>query len=272
MHIRTLTDISLPPPIPPPLPPCACRYLSLADCQKRAFVVDWKDPANKPVRPAAMGNTVIKDYPIEDVLAYIDWNPFFQVRAAGRRGVCACAWACLWGERAAELQIFAGGRVQQQQTLRPLRASAGAGVPSPPARLHCPLASLASACKHLLLQAANGTASNMHSTLPPAWTDLLPATARVGGTQVWQLRGRYPNRGFPRIFNDPTVGPEAKKLYEEAQVREGGREGRRKAQVEARGGPHTRVRLRCARCGVGRVPAHCVCCRPCIRCSQSRRP
>ena len=36
--------------------------------------------------------------------------------------------------------------------------------------------------------------------------------------QVWQLRGRYPNRGFPRIFNDPTVGPEAKKLYEEAQV------------------------------------------------------
>lgn len=23
---------------------------------------------------------------------------------------------------------------------------------------------------------------------------------------VWQLRGKYPNRGFPKIFNDKTVG------------------------------------------------------------------
>lgn len=34
---------------------------------------------------------------------------------------------------------------------------------------------------------------------------------------MWQLRGRYPNRGYPKIFNDATVGPEAKKLFEEAQ-------------------------------------------------------
>ncbi|CAG8656232.1 7940_t:CDS:10, partial [Funneliformis mosseae] len=34
--------------------------------------------------------------------------------------------------------------------------------------------------------------------------------------QVWQLRGRYPNRGFPKIFNDEHVGPEAKKVYDEA--------------------------------------------------------
>ena len=34
---------------------------------------------------------------------------------------------------------------------------------------------------------------------------------------VWQLRGKYPNRSFPRIFNDPDVGPEAKKLYDDAQ-------------------------------------------------------
>ncbi|XP_044275795.1 methionine synthase [Varanus komodoensis] len=34
---------------------------------------------------------------------------------------------------------------------------------------------------------------------------------------VWQLRGKYPNRGFPKIFNDKTVGEEAKKLYNEAQ-------------------------------------------------------
>ncbi|XP_066473295.1 methionine synthase isoform X2 [Tiliqua scincoides] len=34
---------------------------------------------------------------------------------------------------------------------------------------------------------------------------------------VWQLRGKYPNRGFPKIFNDKAVGEEAKKVYDEAQ-------------------------------------------------------
>ena len=34
-------------------------------------------------------------------------------------------------------------------------------------------------------------------------------------SQVWQLRGRYPNRGYPKIFNDETVGEEAKKLWDE---------------------------------------------------------
>lgn len=36
--------------------------------------------------------------------------------------------------------------------------------------------------------------------------------------QTYQLRGRYPNKDFPRIFEDQTVGPEAKKLFEEAQT------------------------------------------------------
>jgi 5-methyltetrahydrofolate--homocysteine methyltransferase len=60
---------------------------------------------------------------------------------------------------------------------------------------------------------------------------------------VWQLRGKYPHRGFPKLFNDPTIGTannstttitedaynnavssyrfflgeEAKKIYDEAQ-------------------------------------------------------
>jgi 5-methyltetrahydrofolate--homocysteine methyltransferase len=34
---------------------------------------------------------------------------------------------------------------------------------------------------------------------------------------VWQLKGKYPNRGYPKIFNDETVGTEAKKLFESAQ-------------------------------------------------------
>ncbi|XP_078261207.1 methionine synthase [Rhinoraja longicauda] len=34
---------------------------------------------------------------------------------------------------------------------------------------------------------------------------------------VWQLKGRYPNRGFPKIFKDKTVGEEAKKVFQDAQ-------------------------------------------------------
>ncbi|XP_022408818.1 methionine synthase isoform X1 [Delphinapterus leucas] len=34
---------------------------------------------------------------------------------------------------------------------------------------------------------------------------------------VWQLRGKYPNRGFPKIFDDKAVGEEAKKVYDDAQ-------------------------------------------------------
>ena len=34
---------------------------------------------------------------------------------------------------------------------------------------------------------------------------------------VWQLRGKYPNRGYPKIFNDADVGPVAKKTFDDAQ-------------------------------------------------------
>jgi 5-methyltetrahydrofolate--homocysteine methyltransferase len=36
--------------------------------------------------------------------------------------------------------------------------------------------------------------------------------------QTWELRGRYPNRGYPKIFNDEAVGAEAKKLFDDAQA------------------------------------------------------
>lgn len=35
---------------------------------------------------------------------------------------------------------------------------------------------------------------------------------------TWQIRGKYPNRTYPKIFNDKTVGSEAKKLFDKAQV------------------------------------------------------
>lgn len=36
--------------------------------------------------------------------------------------------------------------------------------------------------------------------------------------EVWQLRGKYPNRGYPKIFNDKTVGKEAHKTFNDAQI------------------------------------------------------
>merc|ERR1719277_2201001 len=35
--------------------------------------------------------------------------------------------------------------------------------------------------------------------------------------QTWELRGRYPNRAYPKIFKDEKVGQEAKKLFDDAQ-------------------------------------------------------
>eukprot|EP00055_Hartaetosiga_balthica_P013267 m.67259 g.67259 ORF g.67259 m.67259 type:complete len:1255 (+) comp8212_c0_seq1:37-3801(+) len=36
--------------------------------------------------------------------------------------------------------------------------------------------------------------------------------------EVWRLGGSYPNRSYPKIFNDEKVGPTAKKVFDEAQV------------------------------------------------------
>lgn len=87
------------------------KYISLQDARDRKFVIDFEGSEPPPPRPVKLGVHVLKDYPLEAVLDYIDWNPFFQ---------------------------------------------------------------------------------------------------------TWQLRGKYPNRGYPKIFNDETVGAEAKKLFDEA--------------------------------------------------------
>jgi 5-methyltetrahydrofolate--homocysteine methyltransferase len=36
--------------------------------------------------------------------------------------------------------------------------------------------------------------------------------------QVWELRGKYPNRGYPKIFDDADVGAEARRLFDDAQA------------------------------------------------------
>jgi len=36
--------------------------------------------------------------------------------------------------------------------------------------------------------------------------------------QTWDLKGRYPNKGYPKIFQDERVGVEAKKTFDDAQT------------------------------------------------------
>ena len=88
------------------------------------------------------------DFPIADVLEYIDWNPFFQVK------------------------------------------------------FHTPYE------RHLV-----GTDGIWWITDSILW----PSSRLYAAVQVWQLRGRYPNRNYPKIFNDQNVGEEAKKLFADAQ-------------------------------------------------------
>lgn len=65
----------------------------MADAQAKSFKVDWSDAANTPVTPKKLGVTVYMDYPIEDVVEYVDWNPFFQV---GQVVVCVGKWYWCW--------------------------------------------------------------------------------------------------------------------------------------------------------------------------------
>jgi len=88
------------------------KFLALDKCREKAMKVDWKNRPAQPVKPSFLGRRQYNNVPLEDLVQYIDWNPFFA---------------------------------------------------------------------------------------------------------VWQLRGKYPNRGYPRIFEDETVGAEAKKVFDDAQ-------------------------------------------------------
>lgn len=51
-----------------------------------------------------------------------------------------------------------------------------------------------------------------------ALEDIIPLIDWGPFFSTWELRGKYPNRGYPKIFNDATVGEEAKKLFADAQT------------------------------------------------------
>ncbi len=43
--------------------------------------MDWTASVNTPPKPNKTGVVVYDDFPLEDVLDCIDWNPFFQASA-----------------------------------------------------------------------------------------------------------------------------------------------------------------------------------------------
>ncbi|SPQ93789.1 unnamed protein product (mitochondrion) [Plasmodiophora brassicae] len=52
----------------------------------------------------------------------------------------------------------------------------------------------------------------------PELSELVPFIDWTPFFQVWMLRGRYPYRGYPKLFDDPTIGEQARELFADAQT------------------------------------------------------
>jgi 5-methyltetrahydrofolate--homocysteine methyltransferase len=52
------------------------QRLSLAAARGNALKLDWK--AHRPTKPSFIGTKVLEDYPLAELVPYIDWTPFFQ--------------------------------------------------------------------------------------------------------------------------------------------------------------------------------------------------
>ncbi|BCP54464.1 hypothetical protein K32_30810 [Kaistia sp. 32K] len=51
------------------------RRITLADARADGLKLDWS--SYRPTRPSFLGTKVFKDYPIAELVPYIDWTPFF---------------------------------------------------------------------------------------------------------------------------------------------------------------------------------------------------
>lgn len=61
----------------------ANTFISLEAARKNHYKIDWN--SYNPPCPEFIGTRVFKDYPLEEIAAYIDWTPFFQTwELAGR--------------------------------------------------------------------------------------------------------------------------------------------------------------------------------------------
>ncbi|KAF4747813.1 hypothetical protein FOZ63_009591, partial [Perkinsus olseni] len=55
------------------------RWLSLDEARKMRYTIDFaKYPP--PPAPERLGNKYLDAYPLDELVNYIDWTPFFQVK------------------------------------------------------------------------------------------------------------------------------------------------------------------------------------------------
>ena len=52
------------------------NYLKLEEARAKKFQIEWK--ADDLVKPSKLGVQVLEDFPLEKLVEYIDWTPFFQ--------------------------------------------------------------------------------------------------------------------------------------------------------------------------------------------------
>ena len=52
------------------------KHLSIEDARDRKYKINWKE--YKIPKPLKKGITVFDDFPLEDLVDYIDWSPFFH--------------------------------------------------------------------------------------------------------------------------------------------------------------------------------------------------
>ncbi|QNF32990.1 methionine synthase [Adhaeribacter swui] len=52
------------------------QFISLADARANKFPIEWR--AEEVYTPKVLGTQVFNDYPLSEIVNYIDWTPFFQ--------------------------------------------------------------------------------------------------------------------------------------------------------------------------------------------------
>ncbi|WP_114777366.1 methionine synthase [Botryobacter ruber] len=52
------------------------QFATIEDARANKFKVDWK--ASHPIKPSFIGNKVFENYPLSEIVPYIDWTPFFH--------------------------------------------------------------------------------------------------------------------------------------------------------------------------------------------------
>jgi 5-methyltetrahydrofolate--homocysteine methyltransferase len=52
------------------------NYISIEEARANKFPIDWKE--FEPYKPKLIGTKTLNDYPLNDLVPYIDWTPFFQ--------------------------------------------------------------------------------------------------------------------------------------------------------------------------------------------------